>query len=227
MACRASRCGRPASAGLAYATSWSHPGGYDSCPRHGARCAIGNRTGRCAVGPVPGCGATGGSRRSLLARARARGHGRTAPSRRPMCVSRSAPGPETCDSPSGSSRTGRRWTLEDLLDGQAWVVYAHDVEPLDPEHGGPARLLVPHLYFWKSAKWIAVFDSSTRTSRDSGRTPATTTTVTLGPSSGTTATDVASDEPRRRPAAAADETVVLAARWPMRLVVELRDVPFV
>src|SRR5262249_50693618 len=27
-------------------------------------------------------------------------------------------------------------------------------EPLDPEHGGPARLLVPHLYFWKSAKWV-------------------------------------------------------------------------
>ncbi len=44
--------------------------------------------------------------------------------------------------------------LEDLLDGQAWVAYAYDGEPLDPEHGGPARLLVPHLYFWKSAKWI-------------------------------------------------------------------------
>ena len=29
-----------------------------------------------------------------------------------------------------------------------------DGEPLDPEHGGPARLLVPHLYFWKSAKWV-------------------------------------------------------------------------
>jgi DMSO/TMAO reductase YedYZ molybdopterin-dependent catalytic subunit len=44
--------------------------------------------------------------------------------------------------------------LEDLLDGKAWVAYAYDGEPLDPEHGGPARLLVPHLYFWKSAKWI-------------------------------------------------------------------------
>jgi DMSO/TMAO reductase YedYZ molybdopterin-dependent catalytic subunit len=44
--------------------------------------------------------------------------------------------------------------LEDLVDGQAWVAYAYDGEPLDPEHGGPARLLVPHLYFWKSAKWI-------------------------------------------------------------------------
>jgi DMSO/TMAO reductase YedYZ molybdopterin-dependent catalytic subunit len=44
--------------------------------------------------------------------------------------------------------------LEDLLDGQAWVVHKYDGEDLDPEHGGPARLLVPHLYFWKSAKWV-------------------------------------------------------------------------
>ncbi len=44
--------------------------------------------------------------------------------------------------------------LEDLTDGKAWVAYNYDGEPLDPEHGGPARLLVPHLYFWKSAKWV-------------------------------------------------------------------------
>jgi DMSO/TMAO reductase YedYZ molybdopterin-dependent catalytic subunit len=44
--------------------------------------------------------------------------------------------------------------LDDLLDGQAWIAYEYDGEPLDPEHGGPARLLVPHLYFWKSAKWV-------------------------------------------------------------------------
>jgi DMSO/TMAO reductase YedYZ molybdopterin-dependent catalytic subunit len=44
--------------------------------------------------------------------------------------------------------------LEDLLDGQAWVAYEYDGEPLAPEHGGPARLLVPHLYLWKSAKWV-------------------------------------------------------------------------
>ena len=37
---------------------------------------------------------------------------------------------------------------------QGWVAYAYDGEPLPPEHGGPARLLVPHLYFWKSAKWV-------------------------------------------------------------------------
>jgi DMSO/TMAO reductase YedYZ molybdopterin-dependent catalytic subunit len=34
------------------------------------------------------------------------------------------------------------------------VAFEFDGEPLDPEHGGPARLLVPHLYFWKSAKWV-------------------------------------------------------------------------
>jgi DMSO/TMAO reductase YedYZ molybdopterin-dependent catalytic subunit len=44
--------------------------------------------------------------------------------------------------------------LADLLDGQAWVAYRYDDADLHPEHGGPARLLVPHLYFWKSAKWV-------------------------------------------------------------------------
>jgi len=44
--------------------------------------------------------------------------------------------------------------LDDLRDGKAWVAFEFEGEPLDPEHGGPARLLVPHLYFWKSAKWL-------------------------------------------------------------------------
>jgi DMSO/TMAO reductase YedYZ molybdopterin-dependent catalytic subunit len=44
--------------------------------------------------------------------------------------------------------------LDDLLDGQAWIATEAEGEPLDPEHGGPARLLVPALYFWKSAKWV-------------------------------------------------------------------------
>jgi DMSO/TMAO reductase YedYZ molybdopterin-dependent catalytic subunit len=44
--------------------------------------------------------------------------------------------------------------LEDLTGGRAWVAHTYAGEPLDPEHGGPARLLVPHLYFWKSAKWV-------------------------------------------------------------------------
>ena len=41
---------------------------------------------------------------------------------------------------------------ERLIDDLA---YEYDGEPLEPEHGGPARLLVPHLYFWKSAKWVS------------------------------------------------------------------------
>ena len=45
-------------------------------------------------------------------------------------------------------------SLEDLIGGKAWVVFEYDDEPLEPEHGGPVRLLVPHLYFWKSAKWL-------------------------------------------------------------------------
>ncbi len=44
--------------------------------------------------------------------------------------------------------------LEDLLDGQAWIAYEYDGAPVPAEHGGPARLLVPHLYLWKSAKWV-------------------------------------------------------------------------
>jgi DMSO/TMAO reductase YedYZ molybdopterin-dependent catalytic subunit len=44
--------------------------------------------------------------------------------------------------------------LADVTGGKAWVAYRYDGEPLEPEHGGPARLLVPHLYFWKSAKWV-------------------------------------------------------------------------
>jgi DMSO/TMAO reductase YedYZ molybdopterin-dependent catalytic subunit len=44
--------------------------------------------------------------------------------------------------------------LEDLTGGRAWIVYGYEGEPLPAEHGGPARMLLPHLYFWKSAKWI-------------------------------------------------------------------------
>jgi DMSO/TMAO reductase YedYZ molybdopterin-dependent catalytic subunit len=44
--------------------------------------------------------------------------------------------------------------IEDVTDGRAWVAYEYGGEPLEAEHGGPARLLVPHLYFWKSAKWV-------------------------------------------------------------------------
>jgi DMSO/TMAO reductase YedYZ molybdopterin-dependent catalytic subunit len=48
--------------------------------------------------------------------------------------------------------------LPDLRGGKAWIAYEYDGAPLHPEHGGPARLLVPHLYFWKSAKWVNGLD---------------------------------------------------------------------
>ena len=48
--------------------------------------------------------------------------------------------------------------LADLRGGKAWIAYEYEGKPLDPEHGGPARLLVPHLYFWKSAKWVRGLD---------------------------------------------------------------------
>ena len=44
--------------------------------------------------------------------------------------------------------------LKDLMNKQAWVAFKFDGADLAPEHGGPARLLVPHLYLWKSAKWV-------------------------------------------------------------------------
>jgi DMSO/TMAO reductase YedYZ molybdopterin-dependent catalytic subunit len=44
--------------------------------------------------------------------------------------------------------------LDGLTGGRAWIATGYEGEPLPAEHGGPARLLVPHLYFWKSAKWV-------------------------------------------------------------------------
>src|SRR3712207_4423311 len=44
--------------------------------------------------------------------------------------------------------------LADVAGDRAWIVWEYDGLPLEPAHGGPARLLVPHLYFWKSAKWV-------------------------------------------------------------------------
>jgi DMSO/TMAO reductase YedYZ molybdopterin-dependent catalytic subunit len=45
--------------------------------------------------------------------------------------------------------------LADVTGGKAWVVWDYEGKALPVEHGGPARLLVPHLYFWKSAKWVS------------------------------------------------------------------------
>jgi DMSO/TMAO reductase YedYZ molybdopterin-dependent catalytic subunit len=44
--------------------------------------------------------------------------------------------------------------VADLRGGKGMIAYQYDGAPLAAEHGGPARLLVPHLYFWKSAKWV-------------------------------------------------------------------------
>ncbi len=44
--------------------------------------------------------------------------------------------------------------LDEIVNGQAFVAYEYDGQPLPREHGGLARLVVPHLYFWKSAKWL-------------------------------------------------------------------------
>lgn len=44
--------------------------------------------------------------------------------------------------------------LPEVVNGQAFVAYSYEGGPIAPEHGGPARLVVPHLYFWKSAKWV-------------------------------------------------------------------------
>lgn len=44
--------------------------------------------------------------------------------------------------------------VADLIGGKAWIATAYDGEAIEAEHGGPARIFVPHLYFWKSAKWL-------------------------------------------------------------------------
>jgi DMSO/TMAO reductase YedYZ molybdopterin-dependent catalytic subunit len=44
--------------------------------------------------------------------------------------------------------------IDDLINGKAMVALKYDGKPISADHGGPARLLVPHLYFWKSAKYV-------------------------------------------------------------------------
>ena len=62
---------------------------------------------------------------------------------------------------AGTPRTCRWRTC---AAGKAWIAYQYDGAPLPPEHGGPARLLIPHLYFWKSAKWVRSLDLMTEDS---------------------------------------------------------------
>ncbi len=70
--------------------------------------------------------------------------------------------------------------LADVTGGKAWVTWEVDGAPLPADHGGPARLLVPHLYFWKSAKWVAGLTLGTTTSRASGSATATTPATLVG-----------------------------------------------
>ena len=44
--------------------------------------------------------------------------------------------------------------LQDVIAGKGMIALKYDDAPIEPDHGGPARLLIPHLYFWKSAKWV-------------------------------------------------------------------------
>ena len=48
--------------------------------------------------------------------------------------------------------------LDDVMRDDSLVVYAYDGEPIEPIHGGPVRLVVPHLYFWKSPKWLRALE---------------------------------------------------------------------
>lgn len=52
--------------------------------------------------------------------------------------------------------------VADLVDGKSMIALTYDGEPITPDHGGPARLLVPHLYFWKSAKWVSALQFTAR-----------------------------------------------------------------
>ena len=97
--------------------------------------------------------------------------------------------PRTCWRPRHTGYT-TNLPLADVTGGKAWVAWEVDGEPLPAEHGGPARLLVPHLYFWKSAKWVArAARCSTTTSPASGSATATTTAAIPGSSSATRATE--------------------------------------
>jgi DMSO/TMAO reductase YedYZ molybdopterin-dependent catalytic subunit len=84
--------------------------------------------------------------------------------------------------------------LADVTDGKAWIVWDHEGSPLPTEHGGPVRLLVPHLYFWKSAKWVAGLRVLDHDEPASGRSTATTTAATPGPSSGMPGTEPSPDD---------------------------------
>ena len=159
-------------------------------PREFPRASTSRATSRCSrPARRPRRRSTSGTSRSS-ARSTSRGAGRGRSSAR--CRARRARSTSTASpSGRSSTRRGRASRVDTLLDGvetdgrvrrprsataatrrtcrsrtspdgKAWVAYGYDGEPLEPEHGGPARLLVPHLYFWKSAKWVRGLRSASR-----------------------------------------------------------------
>ena len=80
--------------------------------------------------------------------------------------------------------------LADITTDEAIVAYAFEGETIEPIHGGPVRIVVPHLYFWKSAKWVRGARTARRaTGPGSGSATATTCTATRSSSSATGATE--------------------------------------
>jgi len=93
------------------------------------------------------------------------------------------------------------WTnlpLEDVTGGRAWLAYEFGGAPLVPEHGGPARLLVPHLYFWKSTKWVRGLELLVEDRPGFWEAPVTTTTATRGRSSAMRGTEPSPSRPRAK-----------------------------
>ena len=97
--------------------------------------------------------------------------------------------PPPSRSPTSDGGYTTNLPLADVLNGQAFVAWEYDGKPLAPEHGGPARLVVPARYFWKSAKWVRGLRLQTATSPASGSRSATTTAATSGSKSATAATE--------------------------------------
>lgn len=81
--------------------------------------------------------------------------------------------------------------LKDVMNKKAWIVSKFDGADLAPEHGGPARLLVPHLYLWKSAKWVKGMTLMPHDKPGFGRTSVITSMVIHGRKNGTRTSDVA------------------------------------
>ena len=89
----------------------------------------------------------------------------------------------------------------DLVGGKAMVALKYEGKPIPADHGGPARLLVPHLYFWKSAKWINGLQFTDTDTPASGSCAAITPTATRCASSATPMTEAPAA--RRSPPAGA------------------------